>query len=189
MDIGANGGGSGVDEFAEEFGVVSEAELPSVAALHLRSWRDAYRGVIPDSVIDARSFESGLAGWRGTFAAYPGNVRAVRARGRVLGFCCAGPVVNAERSGPWAMELYALHVDPELRGRGIGARMLRALLAEAGTKGLILWTLVGLSRSRAFYSREGGREVRSGVWRPAPGVELGEVAYAWGPATGMVEMI
>jgi GNAT superfamily N-acetyltransferase len=161
----------------------AQADLPAIAGIHLASWLDAYRGVVPEAVLLGRSIEGCLAGWRETFASYPENLTVARAPdGRIHGFCCAGPAVDTARDAPFAFEIYGLHVAPSSRRQGIGASLLRQALARAasreGLNSAIVWTLRDLELSRKFYEREGGRPVRSGVWS-IDGIPLAEIAYGW----------
>jgi len=161
----------------------AEADLPSIAAIHLASWQDAYKGVVPEAVLLGRSIADCLAGWRATFAAHAANITVAASQdGRIHGFCCAGAVVDADRSGPFEFEVYGLHVAPSSRRNGIGACLLHQALARArrheGSSTAIVWTLKDLALSRRFYEREGGKPVKSGVWI-LEGVALPEIAYGW----------
>ncbi|MBY5932871.1 GNAT family N-acetyltransferase [Tateyamaria omphalii] len=73
--------------------------------------------------------------------------------GEVLGF------VAAERGDVPIVD--NLHVDPEMRGGGIGERLLRSLAArlkQEGVTELLLHVLEGNSGARRFYRRLGGQE-------------------------------
>ena len=94
------------------------SDLAAIARIHMASWHDAYRGVIPDDILDGRTVEGSLSGWRSTFEKYPDNI-SVAERGDALlaGFCCAGPVVDAEKNAPFEFEICGLHVAPIMRRR------------------------------------------------------------------------
>lgn len=53
--------------------------------------------------------------------------------------------------------IHALYLAPRVRGRGLGARLLG--LAKAQSPRLTLWAFQANERARAFYAREGFREV------------------------------
>jgi ribosomal protein S18 acetylase RimI-like enzyme len=163
--------------------LATEADLPTVAAIHIASWQDAYKGVVPDALLVDRSIEGSLSGWRSTFTKYPANVTVATTQdGTIHGFCCAGPVVDAAKNAPFEFQIYGLHVLPAFRQRGIGAALLRAAFARARDsermKSAIVWTLRDLQLSRRFYEREGGQVVKTGVWR-IDEAALPEVAYGW----------
>jgi ribosomal protein S18 acetylase RimI-like enzyme len=161
----------------------TEADLSAVAAIHIASWQDAYRGIVPDRVLARRTVEGALRGWRSTFAAFPLNIRvATDESGAVKGFCCAGPVTDYEANAPFEFQIYGLHVLPVARRQGIGAALLhdafRRATEDEGMTSAIVWTLDALTLSRKFYEREGGELVKTGVWE-IDGAALPEVAYGW----------
>jgi ribosomal protein S18 acetylase RimI-like enzyme len=160
----------------------TDADLEAVARIHVASWQDAYKGIIPDTLIANHTVQGSLLGWRSTVAKYPENVTvAAMTNAAIAGFCCAGPVVHTAKNAPFEFEIYALHVEPGLRRNGIGAALLRAALARAKSEGMrsaIVWTLEGLTLSRRFYEREGGHLVKTGVWSLG-GYELPDLAYGW----------
>jgi GNAT superfamily N-acetyltransferase len=161
----------------------TEADVPHVARIHVDSWRDAYRGVIPDTAIDARTVEGAIAMWLAHLARYPANLTVAEERdGQIAGFSCAGPVTDAQRSGPYEFEVYAMHVRPDIRRNGFGAALLRDALRRArddlGMRSMIVWTLEGLHLSRRFYEREGGAVVKHGHLSVG-GAEVPELAYGW----------
>jgi GNAT superfamily N-acetyltransferase len=163
-----------------------ERDLPEIARLHILSWKTAYRGFVPDHVLDGRSVEGSLQGWRNTFESYPENLWiAQHTNGNVVGICCAGPVVNLERSGPYRFEIYGLHVDPAIHRQGVGSLLIRRQFERALAEDLpdvIVWTLENLRQSRRFYEKHGGQVVKTGVWR-AGDHQQNEVAYGWSEVT------
>lgn len=161
----------------------TEADIPHVAQIHVASWRDAYRGVIPDAVIDVRTVEGAIEMWSANLAKYPANLTVAETPdGQIAGFSCAGPVTNTERSGPYEFEVYAMHVRPDIRRNGIGAALLRHAIKRARDelhmRSMIVWTLEDLRLSRRFYEREGGEVVKRGHWEVG-GVALPDLAYGW----------
>jgi GNAT superfamily N-acetyltransferase len=163
--------------------VATEADVPHIAQIHVASWLDAYRGVIPDAVIDARTVEGVTAMWSGNPTKFPKNLTVAETPdGQIAGFSCAGPVTDTKRSGPYEFEVYALHVRPDMRRHGIGAALLHAAMARArdreGMRSLIVRTLRDLHLSRRFYEREGGTLISEGHWTIG-GVAVPDVAYGW----------
>lgn len=161
----------------------TERDVPHIAQIHVASWRDAYRGVIPYAVIDARTVEGAAAMWSANLAKFPANLAvAVTPDGQIAGFSCAGPVAEGSKSMPYDFEVFALHIRPDLRRHGIDAALLsqamRRAQGELRMRSMIVWTLEGLHLSRRFYEREGGTLVKQGMWQVG-GVELPELAYGW----------
>ncbi|MEB3299275.1 MAG: GNAT family N-acetyltransferase [Candidatus Sericytochromatia bacterium] len=78
--------------------------------------------------------------------------------GRLIG-CCT--LIRAEHPGvPQARwQLRGMAVEPEHRSRGVGRALLRWIESDLGRQGeLSLWCNARLT-ARAFYAREGWREV------------------------------
>lgn len=134
----------------------------AVAELHVRSWQEAYRELMPAEFLAAldprdraRRYTFGASG-----PAAPTTVLAVlgdRATGeRLAGFVTFGASRDEDARG--LGEVYALYVDPD-RHRGGAGRLLmaeaRRRLHEAGFAESILWVLRGNDRAARFYEREG----------------------------------
>jgi GNAT superfamily N-acetyltransferase len=128
-----------------------------VAELHVRSWQDAYAGLLP------ADFLGGLDPIRRAshyaFGADPdgalGTVVA-EAEDRILGFATVGATGDPDRPG--AGEVYGLYVDPDCWRRGCGSLLMsdaRARLAAHGFTEALLWVLEGNSRAEAFYAADG----------------------------------
>jgi ribosomal protein S18 acetylase RimI-like enzyme len=167
------------------------ADAPALADLHIRAWQWAYRGQLPDAVLDGLTadLDRRNAFWREALTAPAAESRTwlVESAGRVIGFAAAGPCRDAD-AAPAAAELYAIYLDEAAVGRGIG----RALLARAtedlrrrGYRSATLWVLASNARARRFYERAG--------WRPdggaraelhPSGVMLDEARYVIDLAAG-----
>lgn len=133
---------------------------PAVAELHVRSWQEAYRGLMPDDFLDA--LDPGDREGRYTFGSgddgAPVTVLAVdeETGGRLAGFVTFGR--SRDEDLPGHGEVGALYVDPERHRGGVG----RLLMAEArrrligmGYTEAFLWVLDGNDRAREFYEGEG----------------------------------
>jgi len=99
----------------------------------------------------------------------------------VLGFCAHGPAPSSGEYLTSLWEIYGLHVQPALRGMGIGSRLFSEALARGratGAAGLVLWVLSTNVPARRFYESRGmqpdGGEKRRELARD---VVLHEVRY------------
>jgi GNAT superfamily N-acetyltransferase len=136
----------------------------AVAEVHVRSWQEAYRGLMPDEYLDALDPRDRAS--RYTFEASdpaaPTTVVAVAEEDGeevVLGFTTFCPSRDAD--APDLGEVVALYVDPERHRGGVGRLLMaeaRRRLADAGFTEALLWVLDGNDRAASFYEREG--------WRP-----------------------
>lgn len=137
------------------------ADAPTIAALHLASWRVAYRGEIPDAVLDHYDVGERVAMWQRCLADDTQIITQLwEEDGRLLSFCASGPTHDEDQDSTVVWEVYNLHVDPALRGGGMGTQLLRnaqELGRDAGYQELSLWVVVGNLAARRFYEKHGMR--------------------------------
>jgi GNAT superfamily N-acetyltransferase len=127
----------------------------AVAEVHVRSWQEAYRDLMPAEFLAALDPRE-----RAERYAFGGGDEApttlVAGEEDVLGFVTFGGSRDAD--APGLGEVHALYVDPDRHQGGLG----RLLMAEARTalrasnfEAAILWVLDGNHRAHRFYEREG----------------------------------
>lgn len=167
---------------------IREMVLPDcerVAEIRVRGWQSAYKGLIPQSYLDALGVEQDAQRRREHFERSDGTVVNLVAErdGEVVGWACHGPYrddeVRADDTG--AAELYAIYVHPDRAGAGAGRALLTASTgrcAAAGYERMLLWVLKGNERARRFYERAGFGP--DGAEEPfeVEGVAVPEVRYA-----------
>lgn len=165
-------------------------DVPAIAAVHVASWRENYRGIVPDDFLDGLAVEAREHGWRTRLANLTADQAfyiAEDADGRVVGFACGGPRQASDPAYiPYTGEVYAIYLLREMHGQGTGRALVRAVagrLAEHGMRSLLIWVLAE-NPARRFYEAIGGMLVGE---QPITigGRELVEVAYGW-PDTGML---
>lgn len=163
-------------------------DAPAIAAVHIRAWQTAYRGIVPDSYLDTMDLAAREVRWQErlahpsesefTFVAeLTGHLKETP--GTIIGFASGGPErhVVAGYDG----ELYAIYLLPEHRGMGIGRRLVAATaewLSERGTRSLVIWVLKDNVKGRAFYEALGGQLVGEQTITIGNS-SLQDVAYGW----------
>jgi ribosomal protein S18 acetylase RimI-like enzyme len=156
----------------------TEADIPAITRAHVASWRETYRGIVPQAFLDGIKLDEWEARRRKN-QAQPGNHTLVaETEPGIVGFTIGGK--NRDSAFAFDAELYAIYVLRAHQGRGLGRALQRALverLAADGHRSMILWVLRD-NPSRAFYERLGGqlageKEIEIG------GAKLVEVAYGW----------
>jgi ribosomal protein S18 acetylase RimI-like enzyme len=154
----------------------------AVAELHVRSWQEAYRelmpaeflaGLDPGDRVGRYEFEAGEEGPTTVLAVDVGGegvgddpslTNSVEVHSgssptpfeRVVGFVTFGASRDADTVG--LAEIYALYVDPDRYTGGVGRTLMseaRRRLREEGTDEAVLWVLRGNHRAQRFYEREG----------------------------------
>lgn len=125
-------------------------DAAAIAALHVASWRSAYRGVLADAYLDGPIEAERTAHWQRTLAGLSAGDAVLLAPG--IGFAAA----YARSDGDALLD--NLHVAPALRGQGLGLGLLHAVAATlqgAGAHAMHLWVFDANTGARRFYERHG----------------------------------
>ena len=138
------------------------AEAKAMAALHVACWGEAYRGMVPDHLLDHVDMAEREAAWRRNLNDGRKFVCGAFAHAQPCGFVLASP--NSDPAlAPADGQIAALYVLARFHRRGIGRHLLAAAarwwIAQGGQT-LGLGVLAGNSGARAFYERMGGRLLR-----------------------------
>ena len=132
-------------------------DVQGVAAVHVRTWQSAYRGLIGQEFLDSLRPEQ----WIGKYnfghpgPRTPATVVAVDGSD-IVGFATTGRC--RDRDLPDHGELYAIYVDPARWEGGVGSLLLTASRDQLHRHGLVeaaLWVVDGNARARRFYERHG----------------------------------
>ena len=139
------------------------ADAPAIAEVHVRAWRVAYRGLLPDELLDALSVEERARNWSGLIGTGTG-----------LTFVACTPEVSGFAS-LIGREIAALYVEPDRWRQGIGSALLREALTAAGEGAVTVWSLADNAPALRFYERFGfepdGGERRDPIGPPGARAE------------------
>jgi ribosomal protein S18 acetylase RimI-like enzyme len=162
-------------------------DAPAITEVHVASWRHAYRGLIPDHVLDDLSVEEREAVWReGLAGEEPGMALVAEDDTRVIGFVGFGPGRSFDAED--VAEIYAIYLDPEYQRRGIGRRLLEGalhVLAEDGFREATLWVLESNTAARRFYESLGWTTDEVTRHERIEGAAVDEVRYRRSLAEGL----
>jgi len=162
-------------------------DAEAIARVHVESWRAAYAGIVPDEFLAALSVERRAAQWRETVAPERQSYLVVAEdEGAVIGFAVAGP--GRESDATYTGELYAIYLQPERQGQGVGRALVREIARELQRRGLgsmLVWVLAE-NPARKFYEALGGQYVREKEIEIG-GKALIEVAYGWKSLAPLIE--
>lgn len=149
------------------------AEYAAIGALTLRAY------TLDDLLDDDSDYARQLGDARHR-ARHADLLVAVDSADAVLGtvtFCLPGsPYAELCRDGQ--AEFRMLAVEPEMRGRGVGEKLVRACLGRAQEKGcdsVVISTRPQMISAHRIYSRLGFERTPELDWNPAPTIEL--IAY------------
>ncbi|CAN5753214.1 GNAT family N-acetyltransferase [soil metagenome] len=156
------------------------SDARAIADVHVRTWREAYRDLLPADFLAALDTDSRERHWSAELSVMPAERMPwlADANGEVAGFASIGPSRDPD-AGPASGELYAIYVLPEYWARGVGADLLRRaehdLLAH-GYAEATLWVLADNQRACRFYERRGWR-LDGERMDNIGGIEVREVRY------------
>jgi GNAT superfamily N-acetyltransferase len=158
-----------------------------IARVHVTAWQVAYEKLVPQEYLDGLDIGERTERWRSTLSADPAVSGAPRPpttvaiRGEVVvGFVNVG-CFRDEPENSSAGELWAMYVDPEWWGAGVGDALMAATLDELDRLGAVtsfLWVLQGNGRARRFYERHGWQSDGLIKMFEVNGVEIPEVRYS-----------
>jgi ribosomal protein S18 acetylase RimI-like enzyme len=134
-------------------------DIEGVSAVRVRGWQAAYRGMVPQSHLDALTIDGDARMRHEMFAKSDGRVLNLVAEqdGAVVGWAALGPS-REEDAEAGDGELLALYVAPDAVGTGVGRALMAEALASAGQRSfrrLVLWVIADNIRARSFYERAG----------------------------------
>jgi ribosomal protein S18 acetylase RimI-like enzyme len=154
-------------------------DAEAIARLHAESWEAHYRGILPDAYLDGEALAERRAFWRRALAEPKTGDLTIVALGDVglAGFIA---VVSGGEPGFGAV-IENLHVRPQLCGRGLGKRLLRAAAARLRAAGVTSACLRVFDSNRAairFYERLGAKPDSHGIDDFA-GANAPDTRYVW----------
>lgn len=152
-----------------------------IATVHVQTWRDAYRGLLPDTFLAALSIDARQRFWTNELEVLAPDrcPWLAEAGGAVVGFASAGPSRDGD-AGAATGEVYAIYVLPECWERGLGRNLLRHVerdLLGHGYDRATLWVLEGNARARRFYEAAGWQTDGASRIERLGSTELHEVRY------------
>ncbi|HJL18208.1 MAG TPA: GNAT family N-acetyltransferase [Sandaracinaceae bacterium LLY-WYZ-13_1] len=152
----------------------TERDVAALAAVHVagRAW--AYRGLVPDALLDTAAVRRERETRWDRFVSQPpprSLVQLAEHVGRPSGIVSAGPCRDDDADDSVA-EIYSLYLRAEeLAGHGLGRALMRSALArlrELDYATVRLWALATNERARRFYVRGG--------WRPDGAMKVDTLA-------------
>jgi GNAT superfamily N-acetyltransferase len=166
--------------------LATSADAEAISDAHIRGWQTAYRGLVPDALLDGFSMERRTAWWRDHLQDPAGlasgsTTWVVEAPDGVAGFVFAGPARDEPVAPPpGAGEVYAIYLRPERRGQGYGRTLFAAATADLERRGLrplVVWVFEANPVGRRFYEAAGFRPDGARHQIDFDGIVLTEIRY------------
>jgi GNAT superfamily N-acetyltransferase len=155
-------------------------DAAAIARVHVDSWRTTYRGLVSDTYLDGMSIEDYEVRWRRMLNDYAvaNHTYVATIADEIVGFASGGR--ERDQDAIYTGELYAIYLLEEHQRRGLGRRLVDAVvrrLLELEHSSMLVWVLA-MNPARVFYESLGGAFVRSRE------IEIGgstfeEAGYGW----------
>jgi ribosomal protein S18 acetylase RimI-like enzyme len=163
-------------------------DAEAIARVRVDSWRETYRGMIPQGYLDAMKLEESRELWEKVLTAGSTAVSVLVAEhgADIVGFASGNMLAEPKRA--FGAELSAV-VRREFQRAGIGRRLVAetaiALSQRArGATGLLVWVIGGNKGARAFFERLGAELVVEQAFQ-WDGMDLVEAGYGWRALEGI----
>ena len=134
-------------------------DASQIAEVRVRSWQQAYSGLLPQPGLDALTVADEQARQTKWLAQGGARVYVASDDHRVVGIATLGMAADADHGGP-AGPLNGMYVHPDVWRQGVGRLLWQRVVAEA-TAGAWAWlhltVLVANHQARSFYEAMGCR--------------------------------
>ena len=129
-----------------------------IAEIHVDTWRAAYRGQMPDAVLEALDVKKRAILWTRLLADQKHRIFVAEAKMDIVGFCDLMPSRDQDADSKIFAELVAIYVHPNHWRKGAGRALCRRALEAARFdhfKAVTLWVLASNKPARNFYEAMG----------------------------------
>ena len=154
----------------------------AIASVHVMSWQQAYKGLLPAEYLASLSVQQREVIWRESVDKGLPQLLVAKREGEISGFAAFGPSRD-EGAKPDCAEIWAIYVAPSSWSLGLGRMLwlasLEILLAQ-GFKTVSLWVIAGNERAIKFYSAAGFKPEPTSIKEfTLGGVQLQEIRYVF----------
>jgi GNAT superfamily N-acetyltransferase len=155
-------------------------DAKAIARVHVASWQEAYRSILPTDFLANLSVEKRQAMWTESIRIGLPHVLTAEIAGELVGFSAIG-ASRDDADVATAYEVWAIYVAPTQWGTGIGRALWlasRQFAVAHGARTISVWVIATNERAIRFYLAAG--------FRPAPdsckpetlaGVEIEEIQF------------
>jgi ribosomal protein S18 acetylase RimI-like enzyme len=127
-------------------------DATAIARVHVQSWQEAYKGLMPEHFLTNLSVEHRKEQWKRSLESDQ-IILICEAQNEIIGFASAGRSRDKDLP-PHAAELYTIYLLANHWGKGCGKALYQdivELLKARGFKELSLWVLDTNTRAQSFY--------------------------------------
>ena len=164
----------------------STSDAAALAEVHETTWRETYVGLLWEQMLNALTTEARTEAWARMLEGEAGKLATTYVAERPDGGFAAFASCGAQRDPGFANSGYpgeftAVYVLKKDQRRGLGTRLMTAMMADRTDRGLTgytLWVPRENIPARSLYEQLGGKMLGKREVARDPG-GLVEVAYGW----------
>ncbi len=133
------------------------ADAPDMAEIHMRSWKAAYKGIVPEEYIQ-RQNKKRPAMWQQIMARENTTKYVIQKDGKTVGFVCVVATTQDDDTADDVCELEGIYLHPDYYRQGIGTKALEFAfdIAHGWNKSFMtLWVFSENINSIKFYETFG----------------------------------
>lgn len=151
-----------------------EDDRMSISEIYERSWKYAYKDILPDSYLNAIP----RGHWASVIDSPGWNTLILFEQEKMVGTSsfCQSRFPQFEGCG----EIISLYLLPEYMGKGYGKELLKTVTMELSAQGfqkIFLWVLEENNRARHFYERYGFLKAVDVIEEKIGGKNVREIRY------------
>ena len=153
-------------------------DVESIADVHVESWFETYRGIIPDSYLSKLSKSQKQEMWEKVISMDEGGLFVAETSNSVVGFIYVGR--SREKDYGHEGEVYAIYLLKGFHGKGIGRELFekgKEWFRQNNLNSFLLWVLKD-NKTIEFYEKAGGTYLLERL-DDFDGVTLDECLYFW----------
>jgi ribosomal protein S18 acetylase RimI-like enzyme len=158
------------------------ADADGIAHVQVETWRSSYRGIVPQSYLDALDVREKAASWKRWVSDSDAHTFVADDAGEICGYVHGGVLrdgVHVAAQG-YDAEIHKVYVLSDAQGKGIGRKLMSVLAESLVRDGLmrpVVWALAENPWCR-FYERLGGKKVAEKMIEIG-GAPLLDHAFGW----------
>jgi GNAT superfamily N-acetyltransferase len=159
----------------------TSGDVFDIAETHVLSWRNTYKGMVPDDYLEGLSIPVLAERWAERLFSSVGATFVAEQHDRVVGFADFGPCRDNDKDPHRAGELYAIYLRPEAKGAGAGRLLFAQGQEWLGKRGFLELTTLVLDanqNARDFYLRMGMIQDKVRIPAQLGGQGILEVRYS-----------
>ena len=129
-----------------------------LAKIHVDSWREAYRGLVPDTHLNSLDYDHRTGDFRKWLKAGDAETCLVELKGKILGFVTFGIYRGTDDNQNESGEIRGIYLDPDEWRKGCGTILYKhaeKILKERDYTQVFLWVFARNPRARRFYEAMG----------------------------------